>query len=185
MNEYVEIATFGILSGFGVYSIVFLIGRPVLSESKKSIIDNFDHSACLVAAFIGAIYLISVVVNLIFQFSMVKTHFEDFTISEILFGKYWFYFWIQPAFYSSSQLLWFKKIRKKKYVRFITALLMITSVESLIIFFTSFNQDYLPSSWSITSSVRIKYWLISIGLFGVTTALFHFIKTKIKVYTSK
>lgn len=181
MKEYAEITIGAILFGFGVYSILFLIGRPMLSESKKPIMDKFDNSACLVAAFVGAIYLIGGLTSLIIEYATLKMQVEGFTMKDRLFGKYWIWYWIQPTFYLFSQLLWFKKIRKIKFVRFIVALLLITSIESLIIYLTSLHRDYLPSSWSMPISARIMDWLISLGLFGATTTIFHLIKTKLKV----
>ncbi len=185
MKEYTEIAIGAILFGFGVYSILFLISRPMLFESKKHILDKFDNSACLVVVFVGAIYLIGGLTSLIIEYATVKMQIEGFTMKDRLFGKYWIWFWIQPTFYLFSQLLWFKKIRKMKVVRFIVALLLITSIESLVIYLTSLHRDYLPSSWSMPISARMMDWLISLGLFGTTTTIFHFIKTKLKVYNTK
>lgn len=182
MKEYAEIIIEALLFGFGVYSILFLISRPMLSEPKKSMMDKFDNSACLIAAFVGAIYLIGGLASLIIENATVKMQIEGFTMKGRLFGKYWIWYWIQPSFYLLSQLLWFKKIRKMKFVRFIVAILLIISIESLVIYLTSLHRDYLPSSWSIPISARITDWLISLGLFGATTTIYHIVKTKIKVY---
>lgn len=181
MKEYTEIAIEAILFGFGVYSIMFLIGRPMLSDSKKAIIVKFDNSACFVAALVGAFYLVGGLTSVIVEYTTVKKQVEGFTMKDRLFGQYWIWYWIQPTFYLFSQLLWFKKIRKMKFVRFIVALILVTSIESLVIYFTSLNRDYLPGSWSTPISMRIMDWLISIGLFGATTTIFHIIKTKVKV----
>jgi molybdopterin-containing oxidoreductase family membrane subunit len=181
MKEYAEIVIEAILFGFGVYSIIFLIVRPMLSDSKKAILDKFDNSACLVAAIVGAFYLAGGLTSLIIEYTTVKKQVEGFTMKDRLFGQYWIWYWIQPTFYLFCQLLWFKKIRKMKFVRFIVALLLITSIESLVIYLTSIHRDYLPSSWSTPISARIMDWLISLGLFGATTILFHLIKTKLKV----
>jgi len=157
----------------------------MLSESKKSIMDGFDNSACLVAALVGALYLIGGLTSLIIEYVTVKMQVEGFTMKDRLFGKYWILYWVQPTFYLFSQLMWFKKIRKIKFVRFIVALLLMTSIESLVIYLTSLHRDYLPSSWSMPISERIIDWLISLGLFGVTTIIFHLIKTKLKVYNMR
>ncbi|MBU2062130.1 MAG: hypothetical protein KKH44_09830 [Bacteroidetes bacterium] len=185
MKEYAEIAIGGILFGFGFYSIVFLIGRPILSESKKSIMDRFDNSACLVAAFIGALYLIGGLTSLIIEYTTVKMQVEGFTKKDKLFGKYWIWYWPQPFLYFSSQLLWFKSIRTKKIIRLLIALLLITSIESIVIYLTALHRDYLPSSWSTLISARISDWLLSLGIFGLVSIVFHVIKTKLKVYNTQ
>jgi hypothetical protein len=182
MKEYAELTIGSILFGFGAYSIIFLIGRPMLTESRKSIMDKFDNSACIMAAFIGAMYLIGGLTCLIIGYLTVKMQVEGFTMKDRFFGKYWIWYWIQPTFYLISQLLWFKKIRKLKLVRFIVALLLIISIENLVICITSLHRDYLPSSWSMPISARITDWLINLGLFIATTTIFHLIKTRLKVY---
>lgn len=185
MKEYAEIVIEAILFGFGFYSILFLFGRPMLSESKKSIMDRFDNSACIIAAFSSTLYLIGGLTSLIIEYTTVKMQVQGFTMQDRLFGKYWIWYWIQPTFYLFSQLLWFKKIRKMKFIRFIVALILISSIESIVIYLTSLHRDYLPSSWSTPISERISDWLISLGLFGMTTTIFHLIKTKLKVYNMR
>lgn len=185
MKEYTQITIETILFGFGIYSILFLIGRPLLSESKKSFFDKIDNSACIVSAIIGVLYLVGMLSNTLFEYLSIEDPVERYLMNDRLLGKYWIGYWIQPSLFLFSQLLWFRKIRKIKFIRFIIAILMITSIESIVVYLTSLHRDYLPSSWSMSISARITHWLISLGLFGTTTTIFHLIKTKLKVYNMR
>ncbi|SDJ56302.1 prokaryotic molybdopterin-containing oxidoreductase family, membrane subunit [Flavobacterium noncentrifugens] len=76
------------------------------------------------------------------------------------------------------QLLQVKKIRKNVLLRILFSLLLIISIERFIIIVTSFHRNYLPSSWTMYSSLeifpsnfildliaKIIYFLVFVGIF--------------------
>lgn len=182
MKEYIEITLVSVFFGFGIYTIIFLLIRPYLSEFKRLNLDKYDNSACSIIAVTGGLYLLIWIVDIIMQFQMTEEQYQVYMIRDKLSGPYWLSYWIQPFLFLSSQLLWLKKVRKMKFVRFIVALMLMTSIESLVIYLTSLHRDYLPSIWNSPISARIMDWFISLGLFGAITTIFHLIKTKLKVY---
>lgn len=184
MMETAELAVSAILFGFGFYTILYILFRSLLTVTQKETINNFDNSACLVAAIIGVTYFTGGIVSLITEYLTVKLQVEGFTMKDRIFGKYWLWYWHQPLFYISSLLLWVKSIRTKKIIRLIIALLLITSIESIVIYLLSLNREYLRDNWTTAISASIMDWLFKLGIFGIVTLIFHLIKTKIKVFNN-
>lgn len=169
-----------IIFGFGVYSIIVLLIKSMFSESIKIKIEKFDNSACTFIPIIGLIYLLNWLGILFFQFSTIEDSTEIYQMKSRLFGLYWFGYWLQPSLFLSSQLLWFKKLRKVKLIRILIALTLIGSIEGIVIYFTSLHRDYLPSGWTVSLSSRIYGWILNIGIFGFASILFHFMRTRLK-----
>lgn len=169
-----------ILFGFGIYSIFKLLFKPLFSDATKIKIEKFDNSACSIIPVIGLIYLLNWLGTLFFQYNNLEDQAEIYQMKSRLFGAYWFGYWLQPSLFLSSQLLWFKKLRKIILIRIIIALTLILSIESIVVYMTSFHRDYLPSSWTVPLTTRIYEWALSIGIFIFVTILYHFTKARLK-----
>jgi hypothetical protein len=180
IDEMNETLLKSILFGFGVYSIIILLIKPIFSDATKIKIEKFDNSACSIIPVMGLIYLLNWLVTLFFRYNNLEDSVEIYQLKSRLFGTYWLGYWLQPSLFLSSQLLWFKKLRKIKLIRIIIALTLIVSVESIFVYLTSLHRDYLPSTLNIQLSSRIYGWIWSIGIFGFTSILFHLIKSILK-----
>ncbi|TPG37864.1 hypothetical protein EAH81_18225 [Flavobacterium pectinovorum] len=106
-----------------------------------------------------------------------------------MFGKYWFSFWLQPLLWILiSQLLRFKFIRKNILLRLLFSILFIFSIEKLVIIFTSFHRDCLPSSWTMNNDLSIYpsnlllELLMKITVFLLFVGIFFLINQKINNY---
>lgn len=166
-----------ILFAFGIYTIILFSIKPFISRSLKTKIEEFDNSTCLLISIVGLIYFLVFFITIYFQLRSLQTHSEIYGMKQRLFGTYWFAYWTQPAFYLTSQLLWFKKLRKLTLIRLFVSLSLIASIQGIIIYLTSLHRDYLPSSWSTPISLQIIDWLWSFGIFGIVSTVFHSIKT--------
>lgn len=169
-----------ILFGFGVYSIFILLIKPLFSDATKIKIEKFDNSACSIIPVIGLIYLLNWLGTLFFQYNNLEDSAEIYQLKSRLFGTYWFGYWLQPSLFLSSQLLWFKKLRKIIVIRFLIALTLTFSIER-IIYLTSLHRDFMPSTWSVSLLSKIIEWIWSIGIFTFVTIIFDLIKTRLKI----
>jgi molybdopterin-containing oxidoreductase family membrane subunit len=170
-----------ILFGFGVYSIFILLIKPIFSDAIKIKIEKFDNSACSIIPVIGLIYLLNWLGTLFFQYNNLEDSAEIYQLKSRLFGTNWFGYWLQPSLFLSSQLLWFKKLRKIILIRLLIALALTVSIESIVISLTSLHRDYMPSTWSVPLSSKIIEWIWSIGIFTSITIIFDLIKTRLKI----
>lgn len=163
-----------VLIGFGLYSVFFISIGPIFSGPTKLKIEKFDNSACSFIPVIGVVYLLNWLGILIVQYTIAEEPAEIYQLNNRVFGPYWFGYWLQPFLFLSSQLLWFKKLRKMISIRIIIALTLIVSIQSLIVYLRSMDRQYLPSSWTVPLLSRMYDWILSIGIFVSITALFQF-----------
>lgn len=164
--------------GFGIYTLILLLFKQILSKPTKIEIEKFDNSACTIIPVIGLIYLINWVGTLFLQYSNIEDPTEVYQMKNRLFGSYWFGYWLAQSLFLSSQLLWFKKLRKITWIRILIALTFIVSIESILVHLTSLHREYLPSSWSMSLSAKIVEWIYSLGIFSVVSITFHQIKKR-------
>jgi molybdopterin-containing oxidoreductase family membrane subunit len=73
----------------------------------------------------------------------------------------------------APQLLWFKQIRSKPALLFMSSIVVLIGMwlERYVIIVSSLAQDYLPSSWSIFQATRWD-WATYIGTIGLFLFLF-------------
>ena len=134
-----------ILVGFGVYSLIYLL---LPKKKRTTALLQFDQVACLVFAIGGTLGILQFVYGLNETIAGEDGE-ELFQLTNRMFGPYWFAYWgMILSYYGISQPYWFKKVRSIKWVRVITVILTIFSMERLTILITSFHRDYLPSSYT-------------------------------------
>lgn len=156
-----------ILMGFGAYSILFVIVGFFLSPSRREKWNAFDRSTVLLAAIIGLLYLINWSVSCFVL-----------SLSDRIFGPYWFGIWLPIALVGFSQLLWFPTLRTNAWIRLLVGFCLIVSIEGIVTSITSLHRDYLPSSWSKTISTYLVEWLEALSLFVIVSLGFHLMYRK-------
>ncbi|WP_445718331.1 hypothetical protein [Flavobacterium sp.] len=149
---YLELLTQDMLTAFGIFSIIYLIMK-IFFKNQKLI--DFDIKARKFIAINGLVFIVVWTIRtfyLYFQYSGEdKIH-----LKELMFGKKLFEFWFQPFFwFILSQLYRLKKLSENYFFRMLSSLFLIISFNKLSMFLSSFHRDYLPSSWSISSSLGI------------------------------
>ncbi|MCU0434545.1 MAG: hypothetical protein MUC87_13915 [Bacteroidia bacterium] len=165
-----------VLTGFGIYTIAMLWSKPFLPHTLKSKIEKFDSSACVLIPFTGLLYLVVWSVTIYFNYRNAETQDDIYSITNRLTGPLWYAAWLEPVLSLSSQILWFKKIRKNKLTRICIALTLIVPAESIIGCFISIHRDYVQSHWQVNYPQRIVAWIGEVGIFGVVSILFHWIR---------
>lgn len=176
-----EIILVDFFSAYGLTTLLYLILLPFI---KNPLLKKLDNQSNRFISFIGIVYLITVSTTTLVLLHILdeesKTH-----LLQRMFGKYWFGFWIQPLLWVSiTQFLRFEVIRKNILLRLLFSLLLILSIEKMVIIFTSFHRDYLPSSWSMSHnpfypSNFFLELLMKVSIYLLLVGLFFFIKKKI------
>lgn len=169
---------------FGLYTFAYLIISSFLKNEKLDVVDETSNK---IIAFAGIIFL------LIWIALTLKSYFESSELEKSgmiqrMFGNYWFGYWLQPILLVSlSQLLRFKRVRKQKVLRIVISILFIVSIEQYIIILTSFERDYLPSSWSFHFTItELIFGILSkIIVFLIIVVLYYFLEKKIKIVLKK
>lgn len=186
MIEKSEIIVGTLLFGFGLYSISYLLIWLFFSKLRGSLLDKFDHSACLIIAFIGSIYFIGGCSSLIFEYSTTKLQIQGFTLQDRLFGKFWVEYWMQPITFLPSVFLWFKFSRTKKWLRLIISISVMSTYESMLyIYFFAIYRDYIPARWVFNYSYYFYDWTWSLFLFGMLAVSFHLLRTSYQKFKMK
>lgn len=170
-------------TAFGLFTILYLFLSIFI---KKEILYQIDEEANKFISFIGILYLIIWIIGIILEFNILNEEDKIYMLNRI-FGKYWFGFWIQPLLWVViTQLLRFKKIRKNIIIRLFFSLLLMVSIERMVIIYTSFHRDYLPSSWTmyneldIYPSNLILSILMKFCIFLIFVGIFRFVNDRIK-----
>ncbi|MEO8516688.1 MAG: hypothetical protein ABI426_08090 [Flavobacterium sp.] len=170
-------------TAFGLFTILYLL----LSLSfKKQILHQIDEQSTKFISFVGIVYLILWIVCLIIELNVFNEE-DKAQLLHLMFGQYWFGFWTQPLlWFIITQLLRFRRISKNILLRLLFSLLLMVSIERIVIIYTSFHRDYLPSSWAMSSELGIYpssfvlTLLIKILLFLMFVGIFYFLNSKIK-----
>ncbi|MDA6069377.1 hypothetical protein NJT12_07075 [Flavobacterium sp. AC] len=139
-------------TAFGLLTILYFV---LSIFTKNEFIKNVDEESSRFIIFLGIVYLIIWSVGLCVELKHLDAE-DKFNLLNRMFGKYWFGFWIQPLLWVLiTQLLRFEKIRKNTLVRLLFSVLLIFSIEKMIIIQTSFQRDYLPSTWTMYNDLDI------------------------------
>lgn len=152
MNLIIE----SILVGFGIYSILFSLFRNRLEKWNNELSESIDSLACILFS-LGGIFLIGQsLIELICSFTHVQDNYEQFRLSKIIQGPYILTNWVRPILLLMlTQLLWFKKIKRSRFIRFTIGIIMMLPFEKLVITITSLHRDYLPSLWKMQNISNI------------------------------
>ncbi len=139
-------------SGFGIYSVVYLV-LHIFFKEKRARFEEFDRSASHLISFIAI----------------------GFVIWALFAEKPFFYYcyYVIPI-----QLLWWPKIRTYLPGRAFIGILALLSPGRLITFLTSFHRDYLPSTWHIPFTNQLVLLTVGPLLFGTMAFVFHRIRTR-------
>ncbi len=173
---------------FGLVTILYFISRIFI---KNQIIEKVDEESNRFISSIGISYMILWLMGIFVQGFNLNEADRTLLLSR-MFGKYSFGIWIQPLIWVlMTQLLRFKTIRKNVFLRILFSMLFAISIERMIIVFTSFQRDYLPSSWAVYSEIgiypsnlflslflKIIVFLVFVGLFYTVTNKFNMQKLR-------
>lgn len=172
MNTLNELYLQPLFYGFGWYTVFFRCSYPFLSKSVKRTVDTFDYSACLLISIFGTIYLLAWFLPL-----GVSNYQKNRLNVSHLTG---FVCFIQPCIVLFSQILWFKSIRTRKWIRIIIATLLISAfdVQLIIIYLPQLHWDYLPTRWSFSLIHALSRLFLNLSVFGSVSIVFHWILTK-------
>lgn len=167
---------FILLDFFSEYGLVTILCLILSIFIKNPFLQKINDESDRFISFIGIVYLIVWLLATIIELNISDQENKNFLLNR-MFGKYWFGFWLQPLlWFSISQLLRIKAIRKNILIKLIFSFFFILSIEKIVIIFTSFHRDYLPSSWTMTSNIyssntfleilmKLFVFLLSVGIF--------------------
>lgn len=163
---------------FSTYGIITIICLFLSIFLKNPILQKIQSQSNCFISFIGILYLMIFFFTTIVELNVLDEESKNYLLHR-MFGKYWFGFWLQPLlWFSMSQLLRIKSIQKNILLKLIFSFFFIVSIERIVIIITSFHRDYLPSSWTMTSSsyssnlflellIKISIFLLSIVIFKI------------------
>ena len=163
---------------FSAYGIITIICLFLSIFLKNEILQKINSQSNLFISFIGIVYLIIFLLTSVVELNILDEESKNYLLNR-MFGQYWFGFWLQPLlWFSMSQLLRIKSIQKNILLKLIFSFFFIVSIEKIVIIITSFHRDYLPSSWTMTSSsyssnlflellIKFLIFLISAGIFSM------------------
>ena len=163
---------------FSAYGLVTILCLILSIFIRNPFLQKINIQSDRLISFIGIVYLMVFLITTIVELNISDQESKNFLLNR-MFGKYWFGFWLQPLlWFSMSQLLRIKAIRKNILIKLIFSLFFIISIEKTVIIFTSFHRDYLPSSWTISSStyssnlfvelfIKFSVFLLSVGFFTI------------------
>ncbi|MBP1224694.1 hypothetical protein JOD96_003277 [Flavobacterium sp. 1355] len=178
-----ELILLDFFSAYGLTTILFLILSLFI---KKNFLKKVDVHSNHFISFIGIVYLIVWIIATIVELYFREEESRNYLLNR-MFGKYWFGFWLQPLiWFSITQLLRFKTIQKNILFRLIFSFLLIISIEKMVIIFTSFHRDYLPSSWTMYNDSGIYpsniflVLLMKISIYLLSVRIYFAISQKIK-----
>lgn len=163
----------GLFFGFCIVTLFALI---VFVFNKNKTLQSFIKYSVLVARNLAIFYFVIYAISLYIYYS--SKEFELF--SERAVGPYAWAYWImllRPlVFCGLLQLFWIRKLKtKNRFIGLITLSVLIVSlfsgplIEKFIIITTSFHRDYLPSNYSMNTSIFLSvlvYTVKNICLFS-------------------
>jgi molybdopterin-containing oxidoreductase family membrane subunit len=105
------------------------------------------------------------------------SQFEQYMMTNRLFGPYWQAFWALILFnVAIPQALWSQRVRKNAPLLFLISISVLLGMwlERFVIIITSLHRDFLPSSWGMYSATVWDYATLfgTLGLFAMLLLLF-------------
>lgn len=178
-----------IFFGFGILSISKAFVTKQKSGTYNSIgFEKIDRTAIFLVRLTGIAYLIIYLTRLYVDYTGYNAGgvSDSVTVSRLT-GPYWFAYWAYMLFYPiSTQLLWIKKFRESRWIRFVLGLLFLFSYEKFVILITSFHRDYLfGDEISNLISAMALNWLLHALVFAIILTVVMFILEKRKTLYNK
>lgn len=169
-----------ILLGFGIYSILLSLFLNRLEKWNTELIKSFDNLACIIFS-IGGLLLI----ESIYSITHNQDEYRPFKLINNFHGPYILTNWVQPiSLLILTQLLWLKKIKRSRFLRFTIGINLMLPYEKLVTIITSLHRDYLPSSWNMKSDSNIIFdWAIYLFVFVLIVGVVSIILRTIKRLT--
>ena len=160
LDFLLEFIRVDLIIGFGWYSIVFF--TLILFSFNKEFLKEFDKYACRTIVYLGILYGIIWFLASILNYFIEMDEEQKAQFIRRLTGKYSFGLWFQPLFWLSlTQLLRFEFVRKYLLLRLMICIFFILTFERFVIIYTSFQSDYLPSSWTLYNyGFGVTWWRI-------------------------
>ena len=160
LDFLLEFIRVDLIIGFGWYSIVFF--TLILFSFNKEFLKEFDKYACRTIVYLGILYGIIWFLASILNYFIEMGEEQKAQFIRRLTGKYSFGLWFQPLFWLSlTQLLRFEFVRKYLLLRLMICIFFILTFERFVIIYTSFQSDYLPSSWTLYNyGFGVTWWRI-------------------------
>ena len=165
INLLAQIINLDIFIGYGFYSILFVMVTFFLRNNK--LLDKLDHAATRIVIFSGIFYLILFIIWFLIY-------------PKIGNGKYWWGPYVQPLVWIFiTQVLWIEKVRKLKIIRLILSVFFILTFERYVVLVTSFQVDYVSSSWGEMFSIEELLLGLSLKiLFFIFIACIYYVISK-------
>lgn len=139
-------------TAFGLVTFLYFLLSLFVKNQR---IYRIDEESNRFISFVGIIYVLVWIIGIFVQLNILNEEDKASFINR-MFGKYWPGFWIQPLLWVLiTQLLRIKSIRRNILLRIIFSILLIFSIEKMVIIYTSFQRDYLPSSWIMYNDLGI------------------------------
>ena len=160
LDFFLEFIRVDLIIGFGWYSIFFF--TLILFSFKKEFLKEFDKYACRTIVYLGVLYGIIWFLASILNYFIEMDEEQKAQFIRRLTGKYSFGLWFQTLFwFSLTQLLRFQCVRKYLLLRLMICIFFILTFERFVIIYTSFQSDYLPSSWTLYNyGFGVTWWRI-------------------------
>ncbi len=165
-----------IFSGFAMVQTLMLVARKVMNLQDYITlghIEAMNKVIVLTGSIVGCAYLTE-----LFMSWYSQVGFEQDAFKYRMTGPYgWSYWLMMSCNVISSQLFWFRKLRRNVTFTFIMSIVVNIGMwfERFVIIVTSLYRDYLPSSWSIyyrPSIWEIGFYVGTFGLFFTCFFLF-------------
>ncbi len=125
----VKVITSDMFMGYGLFTLIYLFVSLFMENNR--LIEKLDLAVNRFIGFVGIIYFLCVMASIIMSMATV----DDYQIRWEPLVQVFLWTVI-------TQLLWLEKIRKKRLIRLISAILLIISFELFVIVITSLHRDY-------------------------------------------
>lgn len=166
--------------GFGFYSLVaiFNLSTKFISEFDKEL---FDKISCQIFSIVGLLFVSNFIFNIyLAQTTDYKTGYNEF---DMALGPNWIIYLSKPfVILVTSQLMWFRKLRMNRIIRFIIGLVLVLPIEIMLIELKNINTEFPPSSWSLSTPIdtAVFNWIVNMSVYLSLAFGVYFIQKRLK-----
>lgn len=164
-----------IFSGFAMVLTLMIITRKAMGLEDYITVDHVENMNKILIA-TGSIVALAYITEM-FMAWYSGVEYEHFALMNRATGPYWWAYWIMiTCNVVSSQLLWFKKLRRNLLFTFFLSIVINIGMwfERYVIIVTSLHRDYLTSSWTMYKPTIVEFGLLigTLGIFFTAFLLF-------------